>query len=277
MLRLDAHQHFWKFDPVKDAWITDEMPIIKKDFLPADVSPVLHDFDMHGCIAVQADQSEAETTFLMELASQSSFIKGVVGWVDLQADNIEERLQHYRKYNVVKGFRHIVQAESAGFMLRKKFLNGISLLDGYGFSYDILIKPQQLKEAAMLVAKFPRQRFVVDHMAKPLIKQQELEPWREDMIALAENKNVWCKVSGFCTEADWQSWVLEDVKFYLDVVFEAFGIDRVMFGSDWPVCLLAGGYESTVECLTKYLKGFSESDKAKFWGGNAAAFYRIHN
>lgn len=277
MLRLDAHQHFWKYNAVKDAWITDEMTVIKRDFLPADVSSILHDFDVHGCIAVQADQSETETTFLMELASQNGFIKGVIGWVDLQADNIEERLLHYRNYNIVKGFRHIIQAESGGFMLSEKFLNGISLLDEYGFSYDILIKPQQLKEAAMLVAKFPRQRFVVDHMAKPLIKQQELEPWREDMIALAENKNVWCKVSGFCTEADWQSWVLEDVNFYLDVVFEAFGIDRVMFGSDWPVCLLAGGYESTVECLTKYLNGFSESDKAKFWGGNAAAFYRIHN
>ncbi|RFZ84244.1 amidohydrolase [Mucilaginibacter terrenus] len=277
MLRLDAHQHFWKYDPVKDAWITDEMAVLKRDFMPEDLSLVLHDNAIGGCVAVQASQSEAETDFLIDLAAQNSFVKGVVGWVDLQADNIEERLQYYREYSIVKGFRHIIQAENAGFMLSDKFQRGISLLDEHGFSYDILIKPQQLEEAAALVAQFPRQQFVIDHMAKPLIKQRELEPWREDMIALAKHKNVWCKVSGFCTEADWQNWTFEDIKPYLDTVFEAFGIDRLMFGSDWPVCLLAGGYSRTISCLNSYLKDFTDSDKAKFWGGNAASFYQINS
>ncbi|MBD1362888.1 amidohydrolase family protein [Mucilaginibacter sp. ZT4R22] len=275
MQKIDAHQHFWKFDPLRDAWITDDMAVIQRDFFPAHLAPVLAENAIDGCIAVQADQSEAQNSFLMELAANNSFIKGVVGWVDLQADNLDERLQYYKQHSIIKGFRHVLQAEAGEFMLTEKFTRGISQLHQYGFTYDVLIKHDQLSYAEKLVAAFPQQKFVIDHLAKPAIKAQETAPWAQQIAAIAQHKNVYCKISGFCTEADWDNWQPADIKPYLDVVFDAFGTDRLMFGSDWPVSLLAGGYNKTVECLTAYLASFSPADQEKFWGGNAAAFYNL--
>jgi L-fuconolactonase len=275
MQKIDAHQHFWQFDPVRDAWITDDMAVIQRDFYPEHLAPVLAENGINACIAVQADQSETQNSFLMELAANNSFIKGVVGWVDLQADNLDERLQHYRQHSIVKGFRHVLQAEAGEFMLTEKFMRGISQLHQYGFTYDVLIKHDQLSYAEKLVAAFPQQKFVVDHLAKPAIKAQETPPWAQQINAIAQHKNVHCKVSGFCTEADWDNWQPADIKPYLDVVFEAFGIDRLMFGSDWTVNLLAGGYGKTMACLEAYMTQFPASDQEKFWGGNAAAFYNL--
>jgi L-fuconolactonase len=275
MQRIDSHQHFWKFDPLRDAWITDDMAVIQRDFYPADLHPVLAANGIDACIAVQASQSETETDFLVQLATQTPFIIGVGGWVGLQADNLAERLQHYKQYSVVKGFRHVLQAEPGEFMLGEKFMRGISQLHQYGFTYDVLITHKQLSYAEKLVAAFPNQKFVIDHLAKPAIKAQELEPWAGEIRAIAQHKNVLCKVSGFCTEADWDNWQPADIKPYLDVVFEAFGPDRLMFGSDWPVCLVAGGYGKTIEFLKQYMAAFTKTEQDKFWGGNAALFYNL--
>ncbi|MBO3269092.1 amidohydrolase family protein [Hymenobacter defluvii] len=276
MAGIDAHQHFWHFDAVRDAWITPDMAAIRRDFLPADLAPLLQQHNLDGCVAVQASQSEAETDWLLALADEHAFIKGVVGWVDLQADNVAERLAHYAQFEKLKGFRHVLQGEEdRALMLRPAFRRGLAALFDAGFTYDLLILPDQLGYAAELAEAFPTQPFVVDHLAKPLIKASTLEPWAQDIRALAAHENVLCKVSGLVTEADWQHWQPQDFHPYLDVVFEAFGPQRLLFGSDWPVCNVAGGYARLVELVEDYLRAFSTAEQAQFWGENAAAFYRL--
>ncbi|WCT14092.1 amidohydrolase family protein [Mucilaginibacter jinjuensis] len=276
MQKIDSHQHFWIYDPVKDSWITPEMEVIKHDFMPGDLKPLLEQHQVSGCIAVQADQSEQETLFLLDLAAHNPFIKAVVGWVDLQADDIEERLTFFSKYSQIKGFRHIIEAEpDPDFLLNEKFKNGIAKLAKYQFSYDLLLRPIHLPAAIRLVKEFPDQAFVIDHLAKPEIRSQKMADWEKDIKHIARYPNVYCKVSGFCTEANWLNWRREDITPYLDVVFTSFGPNRVMFGSDWPVCLLAGGYAKTIEVLEDYLTDFPHSAQENFWNNNAATFYRI--
>jgi L-fuconolactonase len=276
MARIDAHQHFWHFDPVRDSWITPEMAAIRRDFLPPDLRPSLQQHGLDGCVAVQASQSEAETNWLLELAAAHDFIKGVVGWVDLQAENIQERLAYYSQFEKLKGFRHVLQGEAdRALLLRPAFKRGLSALYAHRFTYDLLILPDQLKYAAELANGFDRQQFVLDHIAKPLIKAGEIEPWRRDLRALAAHDNVLCKVSGLVTEADWQHWQPQDFWPYLDVVFEAFGPTRVLFGSDWPVCNVAGGYDCMYTLVADYVARLSASEQAQFWGGNAVRFYGL--
>ncbi len=275
-MKIDAHQHFWKYDPARDGWIDENMKVIRRDFLPKDLVPVLEKNDVDGCIAVQADQSEYETEFLLGLAKNNSFIKGVVGWVDLRADNIEERLTHYSSNNLLKGVRHIVQAEYDDFILEEKFQHGISLLKQFGLTYDILVLPQQLPATIQLVNKFPSQKFIVDHMAKPIIKNGKMVAWKKNMEELAKAQNVFCKASGLVTEADWKNWKNEDFTIYLDVIFNAFGVKRILYGSDWPVCLLAAEYEKQLEILSEYIAKYSLDDKAKIMGGNANNFYNLN-
>ena len=275
-MRLDSHQHFWKYNPVRDQWITDEMAVIRRDFLPEDLFPELRANQIDGCIAVQADQSEDETQFLLNLARQNSFISGVVGWIDLRAENVSECLAVLSRNKKLRGFRHIVQAERDDcFMLRDDFVRGIGSLSQFGFTYDILIYPRQLPAAIELVARYPHQSFVIDHLAKPEVKARRTEPWAQHIREIATNPNVYCKVSGFITEADWKTWQPNDFMPYLDTVFEAFGTDRIMFGSDWPVCLLAGTYSQVVHLVADYTENFSTTDKDKIFGLNAAHFYRI--
>ena len=239
---INAHVHFWKYNPIKDAWITDEMGLLQRNFFPQDLQPVLHENGVTGIIAVQADQSENETDFLLQLADKNPFIKGIVGWVDLQNKNLEDKLLHWSEYPVVKGFRHIVQAESDGFLRKEAFVNGIRLLKNFDFTYDILIYPNQLREAIQFVNKFPNQKFILDHCAKPCIRDQKINEWKIEIKEIAKNENVYCKVSGLVTEAKWNEWKTEDLYPYLDVVFESFGTDRILFGSDWPVMLLSSTY-----------------------------------
>ncbi|NVK53559.1 MAG: amidohydrolase family protein [Flavobacteriaceae bacterium] len=272
-MNIDAHQHFWKYNPVRDAWIDDSMQVIRRDFLPQDLKPILTANNINGCVAVQADQSETETEFLLECAKQNPFIKGVVGWLDLRAECIEERLEHYSKNKLFKGVRHIVQAEANDFMLREDFQNGISKLNQFNLTYDILVFPQQLDAAITLVNKFPNQKFVVDHIAKPYIKEAKVKGWKANIQELAKAPNVYCKVSGMVTEADLKHWKPSDFKPYLDIVFEAFGANRIIYGSDWPVCLLAAEYEQQLNIVQNYIQDFSEANKAKIMGGNAVEFY----
>jgi L-fuconolactonase len=276
MLKIDAHQHFWKYNPVRDAWITDDMAAIQRDFLPPDLQPVLAQHGFAGCVAVQSDQTEAENDFQLANAAAYPFIKGVVGWVDLQAPNITERLDYYQQFDLLKGFRHVLQGEpDRELMLTPDFRRGIAALGGRGYTYDLLIFPDQLAFAEQLVAAYPHQRFVLDHIAKPPIKAQQVGDWAKDLQALAAHENVWCKVSGMVTEADWNAWQPADFRPYLDVVFSAFGPERVMFGSDWPVCEVAGGYDAVVGLAQQYLAGFSSHEQALFWGQNASRFYNL--
>lgn len=274
-MKIDAHQHFWIYDPVRDSWIDDRMKELRRDFLPNDLSPVLKKNDIDGCIVIQADQSEHETEFLLSLAENNYFIKGVVGWLDLRADNIEERLAHYSSNIFLRGVRHIVQAESDDFMLGVKFQNGISLLKQYGLTYDILVFPSQLPAAIQLVNKFPNQKFVLDHMAKPFIKDGKIDAWKKDIELLARSQNVYCKISGMVTEADWKNWKKEDFTKYLDVIFNAFGLDRILYGSDWPLCLLATTYEGQKNIIEEYLDKRSKRDKDLVMGLNSLEFYDL--
>ena len=275
MIKIDAHQHFWQFDPVRDAWIDDTMSVIQRDFLPKDLHPILTENSIDGCVAVQADQSETETEFLLALAVENEFVKGVVGWVDLKKENVEKRLAHYAKNQLFKGVRHIAQGEEDDFLLRPDVQRGIGFLAQFGLTYDILVFARQLPAAIELVKAFPQQKFVLDHLAKPQISQGLNREWQEHITALAEYPNVFCKLSGMVTETDDFKWKKPDFTPYLDVIFTSFGIDRVMYGSDWPVCLLAANYHAQLNILQEYISGFSEYEQSKIMGGNATAFYDL--
>lgn len=276
MLKIDSHQHFWKFDAVRHSWINEDMNAIQQDFMPADLGPLLEENGIDGCVLVQVDQTPDENDFQLQNAAQYDFIKGVVGWVDLQAKDIEDQLRELKGYEKLKGFRHILQGEAdRALMLKPAFLNGISKLRDFGFTYDILIFPDQLKYAAELVSQFPDQPFVLDHIAKPDIKNQKIEGWKQDIQELAKYDNVYCKASGMVTEADWKLWKAEDFTPYLDVVFEAFGAERVMYGSDWPVSLVAASYRQVKDLVKNYISKCSANEQELFWGGNATKFYNL--
>ncbi|MES2891814.1 MAG: amidohydrolase family protein [Bacteroidota bacterium] len=276
MPRIDAHQHFWQFDPVRDNWITDDMEVLQQDFLPDDLHPLLQVNDFDGCVVVQSDQSEKEDEFQLLNAEAFDFIRGIVGWVDLQAEDVEDRLAYYHSFKKMKGFRHVLQGEAdRALMLKPAFRNGISKLNKFHFTYDLLIHPDQVGYAAALVQQFPDQRFVVDHLAKPFIKSGDITAWDADIRKLAKFENVSCKISGLVTEADWAHWKLEDFAPYLDVALQAFGTKRVMFGSDWPVCQLAASYEQVLEVVSAYFAGFTEHERELFFGINATKFYHL--
>ena len=275
-MRVDAHQHFWRYNAVRDAWITDDMSVLKRDFLPEEFAREREANGIDASVAVQADQSEEETRFLLDLAKANSRIAGVVGWIDLRSPRVGERLEHFSDCEKLRGFRHIAQAEPDDrFLLRDDFLKGIAHLRAFSFTYDILIYPRQLPAALQLVAKFPEQRFVVDHLAKPEIKSREIETWTRYMKRIAENRNVFCKLSGMVTEADWRQWKAADFHPYLDVAFDAFGPERLMFGSDWPVCLVAASYRQVKGIVEEYLKNFSAQDRENIFGDNATRFYGL--
>ena len=274
-MSIDTHVHFWQYDKVRDAWITDSMKILQQDYLPQTIAGTLRRNGINGCIAVQADQSELETLFLMELSKSHDIIKGVVGWVDLQNENIEERLRYFSQYHVIKGWRHIVQGEPDDFLLKPAFQRGISALQSYNYTYDILIYPRQLKTALEFVSKFPEQKMVIDHCAKPEIAEKKTDEWAGLMKEIAKSPNVYCKLSGLFTEAKWKQWSPAEFYPYLDVVFKAFGTERLLFGSDWPVILLSGMYVQWKSLLEKYMENFDKEEKEKVFGGNAVRFYNL--
>ncbi len=273
---IDSHQHFWKYEPVKHGWIDNEMSVIRKDFLPEDLQKVYAENGIDGCVAVQADQTLEETDFLIDLASKNDFIKGIVGWVDLRSENIDEVLKHYSQFPIVKGFRHVVQGEpDHNFLLRSDFLRGISALSTYDFTYDILVFPHQLGAVLELVKRFPNQKFVIDHMAKPYIKDGFYDGWAAILFEIGKCKNVYCKLSGMVTEADYNTWTQEQILPYMKLVLFAFGWKRVMFGSDWPVCLVAGNYNKVKELVTDFIARLSSTEQVSIMGENAKIFYNL--
>ena len=272
---IDTHVHFWHYDKKRDAWITNKMKTLQEDYLPQTISGTLRRNGVDGCVAVQVDQSELETLFLKELANTHDIIKGVVGWVDLQSNKIEERLHYFSQFSIIKGWRHIVQAEADDFLLRPAFQRGISMLQAFNYTYDILIYPKQLKSALEFVSKFPEQKMVIDHCAKPEIAAKKIDDWAILMNEIAKRPNVYCKLSGLFTEARWKEWSPAEFYPYLDVVFKAFGTERLLFGSDWPVILLSGIYVQWKSLLEKYMEHFEEEEKEKIFGSNAARFYNL--
>ena len=275
-MTIDAHQHFWYYEPVKHSWIDDAMAVIRKDFLPSDLQKVYAENKIDGCVAVQADQTLEETNFLLWLSGKHEFIKGVVGWVDLRDDKIDEVLEEYRQHEKIKGFRHIVQSETDhNFLLRPAFLNGIASLDKFGYTYDILVFPHQLGAVLEFVKRFPNQKFVIDHMAKPYIKDGLFDGWAILMKEIGKRENVYCKLSGMITEAEFNSWTPEQIMPYMNVVLEAFGPERLMFGSDWPVCLVAGSYVEVKKLVADFISKLSLLEQAKIMGTNAIQFYNL--
>ncbi len=275
---IDSHHHLWQYNPIRDTWIDESMKILKKDFLPADLEPILKENKIDASVVVQADQSESETQYLLNCAQDNDFIKGVVGWVDLMAYNVEQRLEHFADNKWFKGIRHIVQDEPEDdFMLRSDFQNGISYLSKLGLTYDILIYPRQLPAAVELARKFPKQNFVMDHIGKPIISKSIDPFWRKEIKNLAQFPNVYCKLSGMITETKNSHWEMEDFVPFLDEIIQAFGTDRVIFGSDWPVCLLAGDYNEVLAIVRHYISEFSDTEKQNIMGLNALKFYALEN
>ena len=275
-MRLDAHQHFWHYSPEEYGWIGPDMAVLKQDRLPGDLAPLLAQAKLNGTVAVQARQNLEETEWLLDLADRHPFIRGVVGWVDLCSPALWAQLERFRAHPKLCAVRHVIQDEPDDqFMVRDGFLRGIAALADFDLTYDILIFPRHLPVACQLVELFPNQRFVLDHIAKPLIKDRLLEPWASDIRQLASYPNVACKLSGMVTEADWHGWEHSHFQPYLDVVLEAFGTSRLMFGSDWPVCTLAASYGQVAGIVAALTQQLSINEQVEIWGGTARRFYQL--
>jgi len=272
---IDTHQHFWRYSPAEYGWIDDTMASLRRNFLPEEARREMTVADVHASIAVQARQTVDETRWLLELAEGDPFIAGVVGWVDLQAADLDEQLDQLSRHPRLVGLRHIVQGEPDGFLERPAFLHGVGRLERYGLTYDILVYPRQLSSAVEFARAFPRQRFVLDHLGKPDIRGQGLREWRRHFDLLAALPNVCCKLSGLVTEADWGSWTGPQLRPYIDAALEAFGPSRLMIGSDWPVCTVAASYQTVVGLVRDAISEYSESEQAQILQGTARDFFHL--
>jgi L-fuconolactonase len=276
-MKIDSHQHFWKYNEKEFGWINDKMGVLKRDWLPGDLQTELINSGFDGSIAVQARQTTEETRWLLQLAEADQVIKGVVGWVDLCSNRAKEYLEEYSSSSKLVGIRHVIQDEpDDDFILRKDFTYGISHLKEFNLAYDILIFPGHLRNTVSMVKQFPDQVFILDHIAKPDIKGKIVSPWKEDIRVLSRYENVYCKLSGMVTEADWKDQNDNDFRIYLDIVTEAFGPDRLMIGSDWPVCRLAASYTNTINIVKNYISGFSESEQNQILGLTAVKAYGLN-
>jgi len=277
-MKLDSHQHFWNYDPAQHVWMTDAMAVLRRDYLPGQLLPLLQAGGFDGTIAVQARQMVEETQWLLKLSDQHDFIKGVVGWVDLRSPQLRAQLERFAPHPKLVGVRHVVHDEpDDNFMLLPEFRRGIAQLREFDLTYDLLLFPKHLPAAVELVREFPDQPFVLDHIAKPAMREGRISPWREDLKRLAEFPNVFCKLSGLVTETYWKRWQPADFQRYLDVVVESFGPERLMIGSDWPVCTLSGDYGATMRVVVDYVKKFAPPVREAILGGNCARFYGCSN
>jgi L-fuconolactonase len=275
-MRIDAHQHFWRYNADEYGWIDDSMAGLRRDFLPEDLKREMEAAGFDGAVAVQARQTLEEARWLLELAASSAHVLGVVGWVDLRSPELRSQLAEFAGNPKFLGVRHIVQSEPDDrFLLQPEFLRGIAVLEEFDLTYDILIYPRHLPVAAEFVTRFPHLRFVLDHVAKPPIKSGSLQPWQSGIRELAQNTNVFCKLSGLVTEADWKNWKSSDFERYLDVALESFGRDRLMIGSDWPVCTVAGSYSRVMGIVVEYLGKYPNDVREAILGGNAARFWKL--
>jgi L-fuconolactonase len=277
-MKIDSHQHFWNYTAHADdyVWMSDEYGALRRDFLPDDLAPILTEIGFHGTVAVQAREMVVETDFLLNLADRTPWMLGVVGWIDLCAADAEPLIERYAAHPMLKGLRLLIHDRpDPEFAVSPEHVRGIGLLERHDLTYDLLLKPPHLRPATRLVDQFPNQKFVVDHIAKPDIPSGELSPWAEDLRELARRPNVFCKVSGMVTTADWATWTPGHLAPYLDVVLEAFGPSRLMIGSDWPVCTCAASYQRTLLTTIDWAKSLSADEQAEFLGGSCARFYGL--
>ncbi|PYQ82248.1 MAG: amidohydrolase [Acidobacteria bacterium] len=275
-MRIDAHQHFWKYDAAEYTWIDDSMAALKRDFLPDESAREMARVGFDACVAVQARQTLDETRWLLGLAAEHPSIAGVVGWVDLQADNVRDQLAALAGHQRLVGIRHIAQSEPDDrFLLRPQVVRGIRLLADFGLGFDILIYRRQLGSAAELVGRLPSQRFVLDHLAKPDLRSGEIDEWERDIRRLAAQPNVFAKLSGLVTEASWARWTSDQIRPYLDVAFDAFGWNRLMIGSDWPVCTVSADYARTMNVVIDYVAARPDHERDAVLGGNARRFWNL--
>ena len=274
---IDAHHHLWKYNPPEYGWIDDSMKALKQDFLPEDLEAEMQAANIAGTIVVQARQSLEETRWLLEMADKHPFINGVVGWIDLRSPYVVQQLRDFAGHPKLVGARHVIHDEAdEDFMLRPEFKTGLVYAGAYGLCYDLLLFPRHLRRAVKLVNSLPRQRFILDHLGKPPIQKGELEPWKADINKLATYPNVWCKLSGMVTEADWNRWTPDDLKPYMEIILEAFGPDRIMIGSDWPVCTLAGAYSKVMKIVPDFIKSLNQADQARILYKNAIDCYQLN-
>lgn len=273
---IDSHHHFWKYNPIDYDWIDNDMSAIRRDFLPDDLAMVIANAGIDGVVSVQARQSLDETDWLLSMAHEAPFIKGVVGWLPIADTAFPGLLEKYLGYDALKSLRHVIQGEPDDeFILRRDFNQGIKLIGQTRLAYDILIFERHLPQTTKFVDRHPNQLFVLDHIAKPRIARFELSPWRENIVDLAKRPNVYCKLSGMVTEADYTRWTEAQLKPYFDTVLEAFGPHRLMFGSDWPVCQVAVDYVQWLKVVRNAIGGLSVSEQKAVLGGNAAKVYQL--
>jgi len=274
--KIDSHQHFWKYNEKDYPWLSGKLDKLRQDFLPDDLKKELDRHGFSGSVAVQARQSLEETRWLLSLSEKYDFIRAVVGWINLRSERVEEELFEFTGHRKFAGVRHVLQDEKIiDFMLGKEFLRGINYLMEYGLTYDLLIYPIHLNNAIKVVRKFTDMKFVVDHLAKPSIRDGTLEPWSKEIKQLADCDHVFCKLSGMVTEADWEKWKPADFTPFMDVILEAFGPGRIMLGSDWPVCLAAAHYGTVVELVTDYIKKLSDNEQRMILRDNCLNFYSM--
>lgn len=274
-MRIDAHQHFWRFRPEEYGWIDDSMDALRRDFVPAELAPLMRSQKVDATIAVQARQTLEETDWLVELAGEHRWIAGVIGWAPLAAPDIADHLDRMAGTAVIKGLRHVVQDEASGFLACSDFHRGVSMLKEWSLAYDLLIRPHQIHEAIAFVDRHPDQPFVLDHMAKPEIGRGDIKGWRSSMVELALRPRVFCKISGMVTESNWLDWTPDQLWPYFETALEAFGPGRLMVGSDWPVLTVACTYGRWWHVVTNWLDRLSENERRQIEGGVAAGVYGL--
>lgn len=272
---LDSHVHFWRYDPAEYTWIDESLAALRRDFLPDDAALEMRAAGIESCIAVQVRQTLEETHWLLALAAQYSFIGGVIGWVDLRAPDLDAQLESLSATPKLVGVRHIVQAEDDGFLAQEAFRRGVARLAGHGLAYDILVYARQLHAAIDFAAALPGQRFVLDHLGKPDIRGGGFDAWRRDLDRMAALPNVCAKLSGLVTEADWRAWTIEDLHRYVNAALDSFGPERLMIGSDWPVCTVAAGYSAALDVVRSAIAARPEADRRAVLGGTARRFWNL--
>jgi L-fuconolactonase len=276
-MKIDTHHHFWKYTPEEYDWIDDEMAVIRRNFLPADLEQTIKQVGITGVVSVQARQTVKETAWLLQLAAEHPFILGVVGWVPLISRTVQNDLEQFAVNSKLKSVRHVLQGEPDDrYMLRDDFNQGINLLESLNLTYDILIFERHLPQTIEFVDRHPNQIFIVDHIAKPKIKDGLMSPWRENIKELAKREHVYCKISGVVTEADYKTWTEEQILPYIEVVLEVFGPKRLTFGSDWPVCLVATSYVDWFHLVERVFNKLSDTEQERIWGGTAMEVYKLH-
>jgi len=277
-MRIDVHQHFWQYEPERHGWISNEMAVIRRDFFPGDLAPILKDLHIAGTIAVQADETPEETRFLLDLAEKNDFIKGVVGWINLHTTDLAIELSAYAHKPKLVGFRSVIQgAPDAKYLTNKIFQQNLKQLAQTPYTYDLLVYHNQLPALVKMTDKLPDNHLILDHLGKPDIKNKQFKDWKEHLRILSTNPRIYCKMSGMITEADYARWTYDDLMPYMETAAEFFGTDRICFGSDWPVCLVAGSYKQVHDIVDKFIRQLTVAEQEKIFGRNALQFYKLNH